>query len=198
MAAPFNWHWTQWIMEWCRPCPRRPPPPVAPPLHVKTISLVLRTKVPPRATHPPPPATAHPLSVLVSAITRPIGFSLSTPVSFVLCISFLPWPRLRDRLPASSLTVLGELSLAPIFRLRLERYLDDSSDETRFPLLEEDLGFRGEALVMRFVTGESWFIWNETTCSCEGESAGSFRDEVAKRMVFASLSHDWTSSFVER
>lgn len=19
MAAPFNWHWTQWIMEWCRP-----------------------------------------------------------------------------------------------------------------------------------------------------------------------------------
>lgn len=45
MAAPFNWHWTQWIMEWWRGLPTLyasgggPPP-----LHVKTISLVLRVR----------------------------------------------------------------------------------------------------------------------------------------------------------
>lgn len=41
MAAPFNWHWTQWIMEWwCGP----PLSGGGPPLHVKTISLVLRVR----------------------------------------------------------------------------------------------------------------------------------------------------------
>lgn len=49
MAAPFNWHWTQWIMEWwCGP----PLSGGGPPLHVKTISLVLRV----RKCHPCAPS----------------------------------------------------------------------------------------------------------------------------------------------
>jgi len=46
MAAPFNWHWTQWIME------RRAAPGrrtlaivVAPALHVKTISRFMSESV---------------------------------------------------------------------------------------------------------------------------------------------------------
>ena len=92
MAAPFNWHWTQWIMEWCRSTLSATTDPA---LHVKTISLVLRTEsatdnTPSVLSLSTPPSSLLPLSLCrrVFSILFHLSF-LFRVVRFVFSISFL-------------------------------------------------------------------------------------------------------------
>lgn len=90
MAAPFNWHWTQWIMERCRPWPTSTVGGghhfMSKPFrlfYVRKCHRALTTLSVPHSTPHPPPVSSPLLATLSSSF-------INTPFLFNLPSRYLP------------------------------------------------------------------------------------------------------------